>query len=351
LIKQVGGVQIIAVFIYLLLLVPVLYGVKRIIPSFLAFIQYGVGFSIPVVVVAFIFHRYGILSDWIFWNLTYPSRYISAGAASQSFLSQIIAEFIPFVLATVILWILSFMWIKHIAKNLPDKKSMLDEPFSLYIILWFIFSMLVVFLGKRMFGHYFIQIIPSIALMASLWAGKLLDESSARSRKNWRRVAVALTMVPGIVFMGMAISFDASTDTWGEIKPDFRPAAEYIKSHTGPDDKIFVWGWFTPIYVYSERTPAARFVNTHMHTGYIKGNDPNESDRADIAWQIVPEAWPMLENDLNRNHPELIIDTSPGNYHDYGRYPVKNYPMMREFIDRNCRFEKNVAGLDIYRCQ
>jgi 4-amino-4-deoxy-L-arabinose transferase-like glycosyltransferase len=350
LIKQVGGIQVIAVFVFLLLL-PVLYGIKRSIPSFLAFIQYSAGFCLPIAIVAFVFHKLGILADWIFWSITYPNRYISAGASSQSFLSQIVAEFVPFVLATVILWILSFIWMKRSVKSLYDQKSMEGDPFSLFIVLWFISGTLVTFLGKRMFGHYFIQIIPSLALMASLFVGKLLDEYSMRSRKIWRRVSVALTLVPGIVFTGMAISFDASTDTWGEIKPDFRPAAEYIKSHTRPENKIFVWGWFTPLYVYSERTPATRFVNTHIHTGYLKGNDPNEADRADIAWQVVPEAWPMLENDLNHNLPELIVDTSPGNYHDYGRYPIKNYPIMRAFIDRNCRFEKNIAGVDIYRCR
>ncbi len=351
LIKQVGGVQLIAVFVYLLIIVPLLYGKKRIIPSFLACMQFGAGFCIPIAVVAFIFYKKGILADWIFWSITYPSRYISAGTSSQSFLSQIVAEFVPFVIATVILWILSFVWIKRVAAGLHNHKSLGGDPFSLFIFLWFVSGTLVTFLGSRMFGHYFIQIIPPLSLMAALFTGKLLDEGSAKSRKLWRYAAVTLTLLPGIVFTGMAVSFEASTDTWGEIKPDFRPAAEYIKKHTNPEDKIFVWGWFTPLYVYSERTPSTRFVNTHIHTGYLKGKDPNEADRADIAWQLVPEAWPMLEKDLNNDPPELIVDTSPGNYHDFGRYPIKNYPMLREFIEKNCRLEKNIAGVDIYRCK
>jgi hypothetical protein len=87
-----------------------------------------------------------------------------------------------------------------------------------------------------------------------------------------------------------------------------------------------------------------------MLTGYKRGNDPNESDRADITWIAVPEAWPMLETDLKRDPPELIVDTSPGNYHDFGRYPIKDYPILRSFVDENCRLEKSIAGTDIYRC-
>jgi hypothetical protein len=313
--------------------------------------QYGIGFSIPTAVVASVFYRRGILADWIFWNITYPNRYISSGASSQSFLSQIVAEFVPFVMATVILWILSFVWIKRVAADLHNRKNSFERPFTLFILLWFVSGTLVTFLGNRMFGHYFIQIIPPLALMAALFAGRSLDESGEKIRKLWRYAAVTLTLLPGIVFTGMAVSFEATTDTWGGVKPDFRPAAEYIKKNTNSEDKIFVWGWFTPLYVYSGRTPSTRFVNTHMHTGYLKGNDPNEADRADIAWQVVPEAWPMLEKDLIDNPPELIVDTSPGNYHDFGRYPIKNYPMLREFIEKRCRFEKNIAGVDIYRCK
>jgi hypothetical protein len=84
--------------------------------------------------------------------------------------------------------------------------------------------------------------------------------------------------------------------------------------------------------------------------GYKKGNDPGEEDRADLAWLFVPESWAMPENDLNRDPPELIVDTSPSDYHDFGRYPIKDYPILRSFVDRNCRLEKSIAGIDIYRC-
>jgi 4-amino-4-deoxy-L-arabinose transferase-like glycosyltransferase len=351
LIKQVGGVEIIAVFACLLIAIPFLFEKKQIIPSFAACIKFGFGFVTPIIVVALLFYKKGILQDWIFWNITYPKRYISYGASSQSFLSQAVAEFIPFVLATVILWALSFLWIKRAVADLRLQKNRFESLFSIFLALWFVASTGATFLGNRMFGHYFIQIIPPLCLMASLYAGKLLNESSVRRRKLWTTTIVALIIAPGIVFTAMAVSFEAVTDTWGKISPDFRPAAQYIKMNTRAEDKIFVWGWFTPLYVYSERTPATRFVNTHMHTGYIKGNDPNEKDRADLAWQIIPEAWPMLEKDLKSNPPELIIDSSPGNYHDFGRYPIKNYPLLREFIETNCVFEKSIAGVDIYRCR
>ena len=184
----------------------------------------------------------------------------------MDFMSQILVEFIPFVLSTIILWVLSCIWMKHVVADLRNQRKSFSSHFSLFLILWLVASTSATFLGNRMYGHYFIQILPSLSLMAALAAGKYLDEKGGSRSRYWKLAILALTIIPGVVFWGMAISYEATTDTWGEIKPDFRPATEYIKTHTNPQDKIFVWGWFTPIYVYSERAPSTRFAFTTMHT-------------------------------------------------------------------------------------
>jgi 4-amino-4-deoxy-L-arabinose transferase-like glycosyltransferase len=350
LIKQVAGVQVVAIAVYLVVLIPLLYGKKRIVPSIVACAKYWAGFVLPVGAVIFLFYKKGILADQIFWSITEPRRYISLGVSSQGFMSQILAEFVPFVLSTVILWVLSCIWMKRVAADLRNQRKSFPSQFSLFLVLWLVTGIYAAFLGNRMYGHYFIQILPPLSLMAALAAGKYVDEKSESRSRYGKAAILALTVIPGIVFAGMAISYEATTDTWGGMRPDFRPATEYIKKHTGPADKIFVWGWFTPIYVYSERTPSTRFVTANKNVGYKQGNDPNERDRADITWLAVPEAWPMLEADLKRDPPELIVDTSPGNYHDFGRYPLRDYPILRGFVDQNCRLETKIGGTDIYRC-
>lgn len=349
LIKQVGGVEIVVVFIYLVIVIPVLQGKKAFLRSTGCFILYGIGFIVPIGIVALLFYKYGIIKDWIFWNLTYTSRYIGAGSSSQSFLSQVFTQFIPFVLSTAILWVLCFIWIKRIINDLRSQKRNFASHFSLFLILWLFFSIFVTFLGSRMFGHYFIQIIPPLVLIAAILGGNLIDNAVEAVRKKIKAAVITFTIIPGLVFAGIAIPFEATTETWGKIEPDFRPATDYIRNNTDSSDKIFVWGWFTAIYVYSQRIPSTRFVNTHMHTGYKKGNDPDEKNRSDVTWNLIPEAWPMLEHDLKKSLPELIIDTSPGNYHAFRRYPVKDYPILRQIIDNYYRFEKNIAGVDIYR--
>ncbi|HTY63459.1 MAG TPA: glycosyltransferase family 39 protein [Acidobacteriota bacterium] len=349
--KQVGGIAVTAVFLYLLVAIPLLRGRKRILPGIAAFANFAIGFALPLALVFLLFYKYRMLKAWYFWDVTYPSRYISLGSVTLNFPSQLAIEFGLFFLSTLVLWILASFWIKTLFTDLRRRDVSPGSGFPLFLILWLAVSMAATMLGKRMYGHYFIQILPPLTLIAGLYAAGFFAEQRASHRKGWRVAILALTIVPGLVFTGLGYSYEATTDTWGEIRPDFRVASEYIKTHTLPQDRIFVWGYFTPIYVYSQRAPSTRFASTTIHTGYKAGNDRDENDRADLAWLTIPEAWSMLEADLNRDPPAVIVDTSPGNYHDFGRYPIRNYPILEGFVEKNCRLEKSIAGMDIYRCR
>ncbi len=348
--KQVGGVEAAAVLVFILCIPALSEGRGRIAAALRASALYGTGFLLPAGAVAAVFCRLDILDDWVFWNVAYPGRYIRTGFSSLSFSSQILAEFVPFVLSTVILWVLAGVWTRRVFSGLRSRGRAFAPHFSLFLVLWLAASALVTFAGNRMYGHYFIQILPPLSLVAALLAGDWVREKQGARRRAWIAAILFLTLVPGAVFTGMALPYEAVTETWGELKPDFRPATDYIRAHTDPGDRIFVWGWFTPFYVYSERTPATRFVFTTMLTGYRPGDGPGEKDRADITWQLVPESWAMLEEDLRRHRPELIVDTSPGDYHYFGRYPVGDFPVLSAYIGANCRLETRIAGAAIYRC-
>ena len=162
--------------------------------------KYGIGFVLPIGVVALLLFKKGILSDCVFWNFTYASRYISSGISNHNLLSQILVEFVPFVLSTIILWVLSCIWIKHVVADLRNQNKSLSSHFSLFVILWLIASAFPTFIGHRMYGHYFIQILPPLSLMAALFAGKYFEENSESRRKIWRVAILALTIIPGVVF-------------------------------------------------------------------------------------------------------------------------------------------------------
>lgn len=349
LLKQVGGIVLVAAVAYLLFVLPVVKKERQILRSILYSVLLCVGFATPLALVAMYFHSVGILDDWIFWTVIYAGRYISSGSETQSFLVKLLAQFGPFVASTVLLWVLAALWLRNSVRRLRESRSALDAHFSLFLLFWLLFSMLATFMGKRMFGHYFIQILPPLTLIAALEGGRLLEKASHGAKKNILAAVASFTVLPGIGFLCVAIPFEATTESWGRIDPDFTPATDYVKNHTDPEDTVFVWGWFTPLYVYAERTPSSRFVYTCIHTGYKKGDDPDEKDRSDVTWDLIPEAWDMLEKDLIEEPPEIIMDSSPGNFHAFGRYPIKDFPVLDKIVREHYVLETIVAGVGIYR--
>jgi len=122
-------------------------------------------------------------------------------------------------------------------------------------------------------------------------------------------------------------------DTTPDLDPTYLQLARHIRLNSGEDDRIFVWGFQPIIYVASGRRPASRFIICHALTGQIPwvNIDP---DTETSQW-ILPGSWARLMDELEKNRPLFIVDTSPGNYAAYGKYPIHRYLQLYWFIRRH----------------
>jgi hypothetical protein len=93
--------------------------------------------------------------------------------------------------------------------------------------------------------------------------------------------------------------------------------------------------------VDANRCPASRFVYTHLLTG------ARSQSGATTRGHLVPEAWPMLMDDLQRARPAYILDTSPGHY-DYP-YPPEQYPPLARFLSSGYTLDAELEGIRIFR--
>jgi hypothetical protein len=157
--------------------------------------------------------------------------------------------------------------------------------------LWLLAAAVGVATGFRFFGHYYLQLIPPLALLA------------ARPLETARRPLLAtvavLALVPALWFVGD--SFDEGRTraaVTGEV-------AAYVRSHTDPDDRIFVWGHLPEVYWRSDRLPATRFVTTGLLTGLSDGRDVAGNQRRGAAG-----AWDDLESDFEEHPPALIVNAT-----------------------------------------
>jgi hypothetical protein len=123
--------------------------------------------------------------------------------------------------------------------------------------------------------------------------------------------------------------------------PQHQAVAAYIRSHTRPNDRVFVWGNWPALYVESDRVMASRFPG--FLRGFARGSGlpPNN-------WDTTPEVWPELQADLIRNAPALIVDTAPGDWSDFSMYPMSNYPVLADFVSSRYHVVATIDRVVVY---
>src|SRR5207302_6514100 len=142
--------------------------------------------------------------------------------------------------------------------------------------------------GARFYPHYYIQLIPPLALLAApyyaqLWSGTL------QSRHWLLRPRVTYTWLTLTVLV-------FSIAHWVVLVHRRVPCEEgrYVLTHSAPNDRIFVWGQDAKIYLDAHRRPACRYITTFPLTGRIFGGSvPGLDTRS----RILPGAWSTLEQD------------------------------------------------------
>ena len=140
--------------------------------------------------------------------------------------------------------------------------------------------------------------------------------------------------------------------------PEHRLIGDYVKSHTNPEDHIFVWGFATPIYTYSDRSSASRFSWTDFLVGRIPGS-PTGLQQHYSTWKrgsFREEAWVWLWKDFESEPPTIIVDTSTAGFHEYAKYPLVQYQAktkgrcyaLWDYIQKHYQFMATVAGATLY---
>jgi 4-amino-4-deoxy-L-arabinose transferase-like glycosyltransferase len=174
--------------------------------------------------------------------------------------------------------------------------------------------------GARFYPHYYVQLIPPLALLAApyyarLWSGTIQP-------RYW-------LLRPRVTYAWLALTIIAfSIAHWVGLAQRRVPseAGRYLFTHSAPADRIFVWGQSSQIYLDAHRRPACRYITTFPLTGYVFGGTiPGFDTRS----RILPGAWTTLERDFARHPPTYIVDlcSEPG-----ALYPVRDFPILAKLL-------------------
>jgi hypothetical protein len=284
----------------------------------------ALGAAAVLITAAALLRRAGVFDDAVFWTWTYVFRhYIPSGNRDHGFVFNLATNFVPFLLTVSPLVLLG-------ARVRPAQAA----P-----IWWWLASMTCAALvGGRMYGHYFLMMLPPLAVLGGIGAAGWLSGPNQAAR---RRLLVGASAFVAVGFFVYACLFEAATESLLTPKPDYRQAGAWVREHTRSDERVFVWGWFPPLYQAADRCPSTRFVYTHILSG-------SASSGGEARGHVVPEAWEMLLGDLEREPPAYVLDTSHGDY-SYAHAAIERFPRLWQFLSARYRLETELAGVRIYR--
>jgi hypothetical protein len=171
----------------------------------------------------------------------------------------------------------------------------------------------------RFYPHYFIQLLPPLALFAAATYEALPSHVSSQ---RLRAIRATLAAAMALALAGFFVA------QWIGLRPLRQPSmiGSYLRDHSTAGDRLFVWGQSPGIYDDSGLRPASRYITTFPLTGYIfAGPVPG----VDTRGRILAGSWDNLVADFARHPPSFIVDAEVG---PKALYPMPSFPRLDAIV-------------------
>jgi hypothetical protein len=298
----------------------------------------ALGVLLPIAAVAWYFGAHGALSEAYLWGVAFNRSYIGGGPGfswgAQRFLLQLLGVIVP----ALLLYAAGLAALVRLARRRPQDDVIAARAF---LVFWTALSLLAVAVGSRYFGHYFLQPEVPLSLLA---AGGVERFLAARPR-----LAVASLAAPALLFFAAASAKEITQPLFSDRDPDYRGIGNAIAARTGKGDTIWVWGNVPQLYYSSSRTPGVRFSFCNYLTGLSPGTPSEYDDQVDPGAQSLRWAWALVLRDLRVNKPALVLDTAAAGLKSYGKFPIRKFPQLADYLAAHYRREGDLSGVVVYR--
>jgi 4-amino-4-deoxy-L-arabinose transferase-like glycosyltransferase len=281
----------------------------------------SVAFAVPILLVAALLGPRQLL----YWTVLGNGSYIGLETASIAVVTMFVLMTIAWAACNVpILWTLPRSW--HTRRRLAH-----DGDTDTDLWLWLASAAISVAIGLRFFGHYYLQLVPPLALLA---AGALV-----RVTPRARRATIAFALASGVMFSAAGYFLTP----FGQ-EPSYESVSRYLAANSTGNDRVLVWGNVPEIYWASGLQPATRYIATQSflaenHAGRAGAPRPDELD---------PRVWRWFYRDLQKHPPRFIVDTSNTDIRGAERSPMSRYPRFERYVTRHYSLARTIDGLDVY---
>jgi hypothetical protein len=274
----------------------------------LALLRTALGFAVPVATVALVTGP----SRFLFWVVTGSGSYADLTGSGLHALGRGLGN--ALILAGACIGLL-----------VPLLRRPKVPGADLW--LWLAASAVAVLTGFHFFGHYYLQLMPPLALLATAALRALPS--------RWTTTALTVTAATCAAFLA-----------WGVLAP--RPelahaqrVAEAVRARSAPTDRVLIWGMHPETYWLADRTPASRYLTAGLLTNFSGGR---AGDGATVGEQYgVEGSWNHFRAELAAHPPKLIVDDSRGK-----PYGPERIPTLRQVLRDGYERVDTVDGTHVY---
>jgi hypothetical protein len=262
-------------------------------------------FALPIVGLA-VWIGFG---DFFFWVFTGNGGYLTSPGSFGNIMARAWGNFGIFAGANAA----AFLSIMYMTARGGIRKADAD------LWLWLAGAIVGASSGFHFFGHYFLQLLPPIVILAT---GAL-----ARNGSRFRWTMLTASGLSAALFLVLAATWPSSVNEHNYA------VAQAVRDDAGKNkEPILVWGMNPEIYFMSNHPPASRFITAGFLSGFAGGGDQLEVAPPDLTSKgtLVGMAKDFLPNPLRKgsNIPKVIVDDS------YGKpYAPQNIKVIERLFD------------------
>jgi hypothetical protein len=226
---------------------------------------------------------------------------------------------------------------------------------SVVLFLWAAAAVSCVVLQNRFFAYHWLIVHGPVALLGAIGFYRLFATPRDKAgvshphRLMYQSLAFMLMVVAvlhvtyrpvfeSLNLLSYSTGFSTRDDyyaTYG-LPVDEINAADHIRSQSGPDERVVIWGWNTSILLLSNRRTVSRFGYS-MPLLKGEGSPIRDSYRTEFLREI------------NARPPEYIVVAPQAELILGAVYDLDSFPEFAEFVRSGYTLERTYKSFSIYR--
>lgn len=321
----------------LALAIAVAHGTTRRRGLIRAGVALALGVLTPVLLTTTIFAVLGGLDGFVYWNLTHNVEYMQNPVTPLQALTRGLRQGLPFLAVTSLLWV---GWFR-------SSREGQTRYWDVLVAGLIGASAAAACLGFRFFPHYFVQLYVPLAIAAAPWTARLLTPPVLL--RGWVTAVVTLAIAVGWT---MDHNRRLGSETLARLNATPLDIAEVLQRDSCySGSSMFVWGSAPEFYYHAKLLPATQFFfPEYPLVRYYAGNPLATSRHAPSGRRPRRmRHWTRLMSDLRRARPTFILDTAASGIARWQDFPLRDYPMLHRYTERNYHQVRTIGGVTIYR--